>query len=89
MIQTTIKQTINVLGIDLDIDFDINYSIENSGIGGYEYMGFSGYDKGYDYPDIQTVSWDESLYDTWQNTEIKRLSKTSDFDESIYKKIKI
>jgi hypothetical protein len=89
MIQTTIKQTVNVLGIDLDIDFDINYSIENSGIGVYEYMGFRGYDKGYDYPDIQTVSWDESLYEPWQNAEIRRLSKTSDFDESIYKKIKI
>lgn len=89
MNKTTITHTINVLGIDLDIDFDISYSIENSGIGGYEYMGFSGYDKGHDYPDIQEVTWDESLFDTWQNAEIKKQTQKESFIINIEKNIEL
>lgn len=39
-----------------DIPCEVEYIIENSGIGGYEYWGFKGYDEGYDYITIENIT---------------------------------
>lgn len=86
---TTITQTLNILGEELEIDFLVFFHVENDGIGSYEYGGSSGYDGGYDYPMVDGVEWDDSLYETWQNAEIKKQTNTTEFDNQITKQIKL
>jgi hypothetical protein len=76
MSKTTIPHTVNVLGQSLDIDFQVSYYVDNDSIGCYEYWGSQEHHSGSDYPVIEDMTWDESLFDTWQNAEIKRLSET-------------
>lgn len=42
----------------VEIDVDCDYSIENDGIGPYEYWGFKGVDRGTDYAVIENTEWD-------------------------------
>ena len=42
----------------VEIDVECNYSIENNGIGPYEYWGFKGVDLGTDYAVIEETDWD-------------------------------
>jgi hypothetical protein len=84
--ECTITYTAIILGQELDIEFTADCCMDNTGIGSYEYMGFNGYDKGYEYADLNSaVSWDESLYDTWQNAEIKKLSESNNVINQILK----
>jgi len=46
------------------------------------------YYSGRKHPEIEEVRWEEDLYDTWQNAEIKKQIATEDFDFQICKKIK-
>jgi len=46
--------------------------MENDGIGGYEYWGSTGYDKGNDYYECDEVHWDKSLYNDFQNDVINK-----------------
>jgi hypothetical protein len=87
--ETTIMQTVNVLGEELEIEFDVDYYIENDGIGDYEYWGAKGHDAGSDYPIVEEVKWDESLYETWQNAEIKKQTESDSFTDSIEKGINL
>jgi hypothetical protein len=73
---TTINQTLNILGQEMDIEFKVSFYVDNDGIGSYEYWGSREYHTGCDHPVIEDMTWDESLFDTWQNAEIKRLSET-------------
>lgn len=73
---TTINQTLNILGQEMDIEFKVSFYVDNDGIGCYEYWGSREYHTGCDHPVIEDMTWDESLFDTWQNAEIKRLSET-------------
>ena len=73
---TTINQTLNILGQEMDIEFKVSFYVDNDGIGGYEYWGSREHHTGSDHPVIENMTWDESLFDTWQNAEIKRLSET-------------
>lgn len=75
-----------VLGQELEIEYTAHCYMENSGIGSYEYMGCGGYHKGYDYPELNSdIKWDERLYDTWQNFEIKKISQSDDVINKILK----
>lgn len=87
--ETTIMQTLNVLGEELEIEFDVDYCMENDGIGDYEYWGAKGHDSGSDYPVVEEVKWDESLFDTWQNAEIKKQTQKESFIINIEKNIKL
>jgi hypothetical protein len=87
--ETTIIQTLNILGEELDVEFDVGYYIDNDGIGDYEYWGAKGNDAGSDYPVVEEIKWDESLYETWQNAEIKNKTKAETFIDNITKKIEL
>ena len=48
-----------------------DFSIENNGIGHYEYFGAKGYDKGTSYLCLETdPNWDEKLFTAEQNKAI-------------------
>jgi len=52
------NETINVsLPEELgeEIECNVQYHIENDGIGSYEFWGFKGYDAGQDYPEIDSI----------------------------------
>jgi hypothetical protein len=49
-----------------DVEFTPIYM--NSGIGGYEFWGFKGYDHGVNY--IDELMWSESLYSAEENQAI-------------------
>lgn len=44
----------------LTLTFTVYWSIENDGIGPYEYWGAKGYDKGQDYAVIDSVEFEDS-----------------------------
>jgi hypothetical protein len=44
-----------------------DFTIENDGIGSYEYFGARGYDSGTDYLYLEELNWDKSLYTEEQN----------------------
>jgi hypothetical protein len=46
------------------------FSIENDGIGSYEYWGHKCYDRGTDYLQLEEIHWDKSLYSEEQNNLI-------------------
>lgn len=58
--------------LDLEVELDYNISVENSGIGGYEYWGYRGYDAGHDYYVIENFEYDKSLYTEEQNEFIDK-----------------
>jgi hypothetical protein len=37
---------------------------------------------------VDNVRWDESLFDTWQNQEIKKLSKSTEVEDAIIEEYK-
>jgi hypothetical protein len=39
----------------LDVEVEVSYAWENSGIGSYEYWGSKEYDQGYDYIEIDNI----------------------------------
>jgi hypothetical protein len=87
--KSTITETLNILGKDLNIDFVIDYYIDNDGIGGYEYGGRKGYDGGSDYPVVEGIEWDKSLYSDQQNAEIKKQTDLESFIINIEKNINL
>jgi hypothetical protein len=87
--KSTITETLNILGKDLNIDFVIDYYIDNDGIGDFEYAGFKGYNKGSDYPVVEGIEWDKSLYSDQQNAEIKKQTDLESFIINIEKNIKL
>jgi hypothetical protein len=86
--KVTILHTATVMDDDIDVEFTAECTTRNDGIGGYEYMGFRGYDEGRDYEVVDNVRWDESLFDTWQNQEIKKLSKSTEVEDAIIEEYK-
>ena len=40
---------------DKEVDVCVTWSVQNDGIGSYEYWGFCGYDAGTDYPEIDDI----------------------------------
>jgi len=84
----SILYTATILDDDIDIEFTAECTTRNDGIGGYEYMGCRGYDEGRDYEVVEDVRWDESLFDTWQNAEIKKLSKSTEVEDEIIEEYK-
>lgn len=83
--RVTILHTATVMDDDIDIEFTAECTTRNDGIGGYEYMGCRGYDEGRNYEVVEDVRWDESLFDTWQNAEIKKLSNSPQVEKAIIK----
>jgi hypothetical protein len=51
-----------------DVLCTIEFTIENDGIGHYEFWGSKGYDAGVDYAVINLISWDRMLFPILINT---------------------
>ncbi len=71
--------------ISFAVNFEVKKRKENSGIGGYEFWGFQGYDKGEDYWDIDDINWDKSKYTDIENKFIAKYLEDN-YDE-IYEEI--
>jgi len=56
----------------LNVEFYGDASVENDGIGSYEYWGFKGYDHGHDYFIVENITWDKNKYTEQQNQEINK-----------------
>lgn len=60
-------QEIYILEVELEDRFEevellLGYTWENTGIGAYEWHGVRGIDRGYDYKELHTATYDQSLY---------------------------
>lgn len=53
-------------GRNFEIYLEYEYEIENDGIGGYEYWGMRGYDKGTDYASVTCITFD-SVFETLED----------------------
>jgi hypothetical protein len=87
--ECTINQIVNILGENLEIEFNVDFYIDNNGIGNYEYGGCKGYDSGSDYPVVEGIEWDKSLYSDEQNAEIKKQTDLESFIINIEKNIEL
>ena len=74
-----VERQINHLKVKLTIEL----LVENSGIGGYEYWGITGYDKGEDYFMIDAISWDKTLYSPEENKMIDSYTRNAEFREEM------
>lgn len=70
---------------DIEVELEIEILIENSGIGGYEFWGYRGYDEGNDYFIIEDVKWDKSSYSQEQNEMIERIVNSENFEDETIK----
>lgn len=57
--------------IQIEVELDAEISIENDGIGKYEYGGVQGYDSGQNYFVCDTLIWDRSKYSQIENNVIE------------------
>ena len=73
------KQEVN----DFEVKLSIDIIVEESGIGGYEFWGFKGYDKGEKYLAIDGISWDKSLYSKEENDMIEKFVDDEEFQEKM------
>ena len=58
--------------LPLDVEFECGITLENSGIGSYEYWGFKGYDAGVDYAICEEIEWDVTNFTEDQNEYIQQ-----------------
>ena len=59
------------------VEFSGEPTLENDGIGSYEYWGSSETDKGHNYIDCEEITWDKSLYSNAVNEEIDEWLKNN------------
>lgn len=52
---TTKRMEMSIPMTDIDFEVDVTYSMENDGIGAYEYWGAKCYDRGTDYVDVYSI----------------------------------
>jgi len=55
----------------LEVEFTGELTLENDGIGSYEYWGAKCYDAGTDYFELHSLDWDKTLYTEEQNQHIQ------------------
>ena len=55
----------------IKVNLEIDYYVENDGIGEYEFWGSVERDKGYNYPKIEDIIWDRSKYNDEENQAIE------------------
>ena len=55
----------------LDVLVTCEFSIENSGIGAYEFWGHKQFDRGSDFVSIDSVEWDKSIFSVEENAAIE------------------
>lgn len=68
----------------LVVEFIADISVENDGIGSYEYWGFKGYDKGVDYPVVDTIYWNKEKHTEEENKIINEYFK--EYENWLYDK---
>lgn len=56
-----------------EVEITISYVISNDGIGGYEFWGQKCYDHGTSYVEIESQTWNKSLYSPKENEEIESM----------------
>lgn len=59
----------------VEVDVEVDYSVQNNGIGEYEYWGCKGFDRGVDYAEIESVDWDKTGF---SEEEIKLIESAID-----------
>jgi len=56
----------------LIVELSYNVAMENDGIGRYDYSGYTYYDHGTNYPVVENLTWDKTLYTDIENKLIDR-----------------
>lgn len=81
----TITKSVEFDDEEKDVEFNIEYEIENSGIGSYDFWGSIGYDRGYDYPVINDVTYDKDSYSTEEQKIIDEFidNNIEEFEEEL------
>ena len=68
----TLEHEYYIEELDLEVLFYCDCTMENSGIGSYEYWGSQEYDAGDDYLVCEHIEWDKELYTEEENTAIDK-----------------
>lgn len=68
----TTAREIEIDGDFIEVEFEGSPTVENDGIGPYEYWGYKCFDKGEDYQVLEELDYDKSLYSKEQNDIIER-----------------
>jgi hypothetical protein len=71
----------------LEVEFTGELSLENDGIGSYEYWGAKFYDAGTNYFQLQDLTWDTTQYTDEQNKAIQEYVDNSDNWSAIEEKM--
>lgn len=71
----------------VEVEFEITFTVENSGIGHYDYCGSYGYDEGYDTPDITDIDWNKDDFDDETNEKIQKFLDQNNWDEEFYNEV--
>ena len=71
--------------IELKVTIRAELTAENDGIGGYEYCGFKGYDRGQDYFIVEDISWRKGDFTPAINEQIDKYieSNREELDDKI------
>jgi len=71
--------------------FKVEYSLENDGIGTYEFWGSQGFDHGRTYSVIENLTWDRDKHSPQENTSIEKyledMSNYAHLDEELCKRL--
>jgi hypothetical protein len=67
----------------IEVDLTGELSLENDGIGSYEYWGSKCYDAGTNYFELENLKWDMSLYTDDENKSISNYINVTDNWDSI------
>lgn len=74
---------------NVEIDVDCEYTIENNGIGAYEYWGCKGVDRGTDCAVIENTKWDTNGFTKEEidliNLQIEK--KLNDWEDAIIERV--
>jgi hypothetical protein len=68
----THSYTIYIEELDLEVELEAEITLENDGIGSYEYWGMKCYDAGTDYYEVTGLEYDQSLYSKEQIEVIEK-----------------
>lgn len=67
---------------EMDVEVEVSYAWENSGIGSYEYWGSKEYDQGYDYIEIDNID----VLEIEDKELLDRINKFIDLNWKFYAK---
>ena len=79
----TITHSFELKAFSLEVPLIVEYSIENDGIGWYEYWGSSQYDAGQNRYIIENITWNHNAYSQEVNAELEEyLQEGNNYEET-------